>query len=86
LIALFDEGAALFGQLGLHSGNKEYDKALYNTLWSTPPFMTYDTKTYQLRSEDPRFNMGFATHPDTTHKLLNSNYFIIFLILIFNNP
>ena len=71
-LALFDKGAAMFGAMGRYnSGNKEYDKALYNTLWTCPPLYTRDTTAFKLRLHDPRFNMAFATHADVTLKLLN---------------
>lgn len=77
---MFDEGAQLFGAMGRYSnGGKEYDKALYNTLWNTPPLYTRDTSGSKLRLYDPRFNMAFATHADVTIKLLDG----IFVLKLF---
>ena len=52
------------------NGSKEYDKALYNTLWTTPSLYTRDTSSFKLRLHDPLFNMAFATHVDVTMNLL----------------
>ena len=71
---MFDEAAALFGAMGRYcNGNKEYDRALYNTLWNCPALYSRDNSNYMLRLIDPRFNMAFATHADATLKLLASN-------------
>jgi len=52
------------------NGNKEYDRALYNTLYNCPALYSRATSNYQLHLIDPRFNMAFATHADATIKLL----------------
>lgn len=72
---MFDEGATFFGSLGRHSNNKEYDRSLYNTLWTTPSLYTRDTSVYQIRLEDPRFNISMATHADSTIKLLTRKFY-----------
>ena len=63
------------------NGSKEYDKALYNTLWTTPPLYNRDTSSYKLRLYQPRFNMAFATHADATLKLLAGMFFLILTYL-----
>lgn len=81
-VAIFDEGASFFGQLGRHSGNKELDRGLFNTLWTCPVLNSRDTISNQVRSESPRFNLCFATHADVTMRLLNGIIFILTFNLI----
>ena len=73
-LALFDEANTFFGALGRYTkGDVAYDKAMYNTLWTTPSLYTRTTSTHKLRLKNPRFNMAFATHADATIKLLTGN-------------
>ena len=44
------------------SGNKDYDQAFYNNLWSCPLFIQRDLVTERVRVIEPRAHLTMAIH------------------------